>query len=399
MNRVSVAGMTALCLSALGLVGTAHAAPCSALPNPLIVSGSSAVQPVIAKVAPKLSAATGADQISVVYKSSGSCSGVTQLGLDTTPTGACAAGACLTGTAQYWDSTGTMQMCDLESAGTHIDLILSDVYKSSCAGVTNANLVEENLLVLPFGFIVPTASSETAIDAREAYYVYGKGMSANVTPWTNETALFRRNNGSGTQITIYKHLNIPVGSTIGTEATGTGDMITKVATSSAPTAALGFAGLDSADTKRSMIKILAYRHYKQDKFYWADSSSTTFDKKNVRDGHYPLWGYEHAVTLTGSAQAARSKAFADILSGKVALPGGDAILEESKAGVVPLCAMDVSRATDAGDFALVSSGDSCTCFFEKNAGPSGGATSCTSCTTNADCSGGKVCRKTYCEAR
>lgn len=400
MNKTSRFG-TALCLSALGWTGVAHAAPCASLPSPLVVSGSSAVQALVARVAPPLAAATGADQITVVYKSSGSCSGVTQLGLDTTPTGACVAGGCITGTANFWDAAGAMQSCELETAGTHVDLILSDVYKDSCEGVTNTKLRDETLLVIPFAFIVPKASNEEAIDAREAYYVYGKGMSAGVTPWTNETALFRRNNGSGTQITIYKNIKIPVGSPIGVEASGTGDMITKVASAANPALALGFAGTDAVDTKRAMVDILAYRHWGQKKFYWPDSSVTAFDKKNVRDGHYPLWGYEHAVTLVddaGQPLKANAKTFSDILAGKVALPGGNAILEEAKSGVVPLCAMDVARTADAGDFTLAT-GESCGCFFEKNAGAAGGATSCTACTADTNCTTGQKCRSGFCEAR
>ena len=150
-----------------------------------------------------------------------------------------------------------------------------------------------------------------------------------------------------------------------------------------------------------MVDILAYRHYGQTKFYWPTLSKTTFDKKNVRDGHYPLWGYEHVVTLVddaGMPLKPNAKKFADILSGKVALPGGDAILEESKAGVVPLCAMDVARSADAGDFS-VANGESCGCFFEKNAGTAGGATSCTACTADTMCTTGQHCRHGYCEAR
>jgi ABC-type phosphate transport system substrate-binding protein len=392
---------TALCLSAIGWTGVAHAAPCASLPNPLVISGSTAVQALVAKVAAPLGAASGADQLTVIYKGSGSCSGVTQLGLDATPTGACTAGGCITGTGTYWDATGTVTMCDLDPSGTHVDLILSDVYKESCEGVTNTKLRDEPVLVIPFGFIVPKASNQEAIDAREAYYVYGRGMMAGVSPWINETSLFRRDNGSGTQITIYKSIKIPVGSPIGVMASGTGDMITKVASAAMPEQTLGFAGLDAVDTKRAMVDILAYRHWGQTNFYWPDSSVTSFDKKNVRDGHYPLWGYEHVVTLVddaGMPLKANAKKFADILSGKVALPGGNAILEEAKAGVVPLCAMDVARTADAGDFTLATS-ESCACFYEKNAGAAGGNTTCTACTADTMCTTGQKCRNGYCEAR
>jgi hypothetical protein len=356
---------------------------------------------LVGQVAPVLSA-EGPDQINIVYKGTGSCSGVAALGLDLTPSGACTAGSCVTGTAQYWTAaTGaTAQSCDLDPAGTHIDLILSDVYKEACDGVTNPSLRDQTLLVIPFGIITARASTQEAIDAREGYFVYGRGMSAGIAPWTNELLTFRRNSGSGTQITVFKNLHVPPGSTIGVDATGTGPMLTQVAGAASPEQALGFASLDAVDPKRGTIKTLAYRHWAQTKFYWPDSTNSTYDKKNVRDGHYPLWGYEHAVTLVDGAGAPLkplAKKLSDILSGAAPLPGGDAILLESKAGVVPLCAMDVSRSADAGDFSLVTTGSSCGCFFEKNV-PSG-TTACTSCTADTQCAPGQHCRNTFCEAR
>ncbi|MDB4991560.1 MAG: hypothetical protein JWN04_6738 [Myxococcaceae bacterium] len=405
MNRASVLGTAALCLSAFGWTDLAHAAPCSGLTNPLVVSGSTAVQAVIAKVAPPLAAATGADQISVIYQGTGSCSGVAQLGLDVTPgaAGACAMGACLTGTASYWDATGAMKSCDLETTGTHIDLILSDVYKASCDGVTNPNLRDTNLLVIPFGLITAKGSTQEAIDAREGYYVFGRGMAAGITPWVNELLEFNRGSGSGTQITIFKNLHVPVGAAFGVKATGTGDMITKVSGATSAEQAIGFASLDAVDTKRDLVKTLAYRHWGQNKFYWPDSTNSTFDKRNVRDGHYPLWSYEHAITLvdgTGAPVSPLAKKFSDILSGTVALPGGDAVLLESKSGVIPLCAMEVARTADAGDFTVATS-NACGCFFEKNAGAAGGTpdASCKSCVSDTDCSSGQHCRNTFCEAR
>ena len=402
MNRASVLTTAALCLSVVGSTGVAQAAPCSALPNPLVVSGSTAVQALIAQVAPVLGAAAGSDQITIVYKGTGSCSGVAAIAADATPTGACTPAGCVTGTASYWTTaTGaTAQSCDLDAGGTHIDLILSDVYKESCEGVSNPNLRDQTLLVIPFGLITAAASLQEAIDAREAYYAYGRGMAAGVMPWINESLLYRRNSGSGTQVTVFKNIHVPTGSTIGTEQAGTGVMITSVSGASSPEQALGFASLDAVDPKRNLVKTLAYRHWGQSKFYWPDSTNSSFDKKNVRDGHYPLWGYEHAVTLVDGAGAPikpLAKKVADILAGTVPLPGGDAILLESKAGVVPLCAMDVSRTADAADLALVTTGASCSCFFEKNA-PSG-STACKSCAADTDCTAGQHCRNTFCEAR
>jgi len=390
-----IIGLGALTLSAsvAGWSSEAEAqVACSGLDNPVVVSGSTAVQPYLAKVAVALAGGTGDKKISVVLKASGSCSGVAQLAADTAST--CTAEACVTGTASYWTAGGDPtkpSQCNLDSAGQHIDLILSDVYKESCEGVTGADaLLDETFAVIPFAFITPKASSQNAIDAREAYYAYGKGPTGNVTPWVNKDVLFQRNSGSGTQITVFK----------GTDATSGGKMLTNVAAATDVEAALGFAALDAVDAKRDTLNVLAYRHYKegsykQNSYYYPDSTSSSYDKKNVRDGHYPLWGYEHLVRRSANTAA---KKLADVLTQVTALPGSKDVTQlEVESFLVPKCAMKVQRTADAGDFSVYKPEASCGCYFEKNV--TDGTTACTECTKDGDCAGTETCNLGYCEAK
>ncbi|HEY6881705.1 MAG TPA: hypothetical protein VI299_26945 [Polyangiales bacterium] len=404
MKKSTVAASAVVCLTALGWQGTVHAAPCKDLPNPVIVAGSTAVGALLGKVAAKLNAASGDDKITIVLAQNpnGSCRGVETLGADVTPTGACVAGACASGTANAYDSSGKATVaCELDATAPHIDLVLSDVYKESCPGETakNPNLRDESLLVLPFGFIVPTASTQNAIDAKEAYYVFGRGGTANVTPWVNNDFILRRNNGSGTQITIYKNLNIPINAPGGIDKMSTGGVRDGVKDATNAQAAIGIIGLDQSDGYRSVVKSLAYRHFGQQKFYYADSTPNAYDKKNVRDGHYPLWGYEHGIYLvdgSGNPINPRAKKLVDILSGKLPLPGGDMVVENAQAGTIPTCAMEVERTADGKDY-TASTGESCGCLYEKSVVQ--GSTSCTSCTSDANCASGQKCHHNYCEAR
>jgi hypothetical protein len=401
MNRTAYATSLVAGAALLAATGAAHAqVACSSLPNPVVLSGSTAIKPLIQELAPRLRTATGEDQMTVVMRSSGSCAGVAALAADITPTGACASGACVTGTANYWDATGTQQTCNLDAAGTHVDVALSDVFSESCAGVDRSRLQETQTVVIPFAFIVPLASMQTAIDVREAYFAYGFGPSGMVSPWDNESFLFRRDALSGTQITIARAIGVPETRFFGVDTGGTSGMLMRVATASNPEAALGFAGTDSTDSRRDTVTALAYRHWGQNNYYWPDSRRDSFDKRNVRDGHYPLWGYEQAVVLldgAGRPVSARAQRFADILANRRAVPSVNVTALTVAANLVPMCAMEVSRTIDGGDFSLYEPAEPCGCFFDATVPM--GSTSCTACTSDAACGAGGHCRHGYCESR
>jgi ABC-type phosphate transport system substrate-binding protein len=62
-----------------------------------------------------------------------------------------------------------------------------------------------------------------------------------------------------------------------------------------PNTAIGFLAADAFETQRAKMHALAFRGLEQTQARCADSAADTFDKRNVRDGHYLAWGYEHLI--------------------------------------------------------------------------------------------------------
>ena len=144
---------------------------------------------------------------------------------------------------------------------------------------------------------------------------------------------------------------------------------------------------------------VAFRGFNQIKAYYADSSRGAGDRKNVRDGHYVAWGPEHFFVTVDSMGAPVSPAAAKFLGatfGTMYQSNFDYVNLESRAGVIPQCAMQVTRNADGGPILpKTDNTDPCGCFYEK---VRTGLTSCTACPNgNADCTGGKTCHHGYCE--
>lgn len=79
----------------------------------------------------------------------------------------------------------------------------------------------------------------------------------------------------------------------------------------------------------------------------------------------------------------------------------DALEVLSKKGLVPDCAMQVSRERDGGDLSLYSASAPCGCFFESVVDPdlaqdASWQERCTACMADQDCAPG-LCRHGYCE--
>jgi len=394
---VLAARSAALPLMAAGLLLSPHAAQaadCSTLENPVYVAGSSAVGPFIAKVAAELRQQSPA--ITVVYLSSGSCDGVNYFG--GTP-------AMLTGTGKIYDSDGKEVAGGCALNGNPVDIGVSDVYASSC-GVSELPSDVKDFYgpVQAMTFVVPSASSQSVISAEAAYLVYGFGNNSQVSPWTDETAIEQRSATSGTQQMIGAYLKVPAAKFKGHANKGSGDLLTALTTSAAngnADKALGILATDVADKNRSAVKVLGYQHYGQSCAYWPDSTVNSFDKANVRDGHYPIWGPLHLLTRTEGGNITKDsvKKVIGYLSGSEEAKSFDLIALEAKSGVVPLCAMHVTKTKDGGELASFQPEKSCACKFEKEAvgtAPS----ACKSCEKDSDCpASAPACNHNFCEVK
>jgi ABC-type phosphate transport system substrate-binding protein len=380
---------------AASMTSVVRADDCSTLPNPVFVAGSSASKLFVASVAAELRQQT--PPITVVYQSQGSCAGVNLLSSDTNGT--------LTGTGVIFGNDGKDIPGGCALTGNPVDVGVSDVYAVTC-GVDKlpANVKDFYGPVQAMTFVVPMASSQSIISAEAAYLVYGFGNDSEVSPWTDETKIEQRSATSGTQQMIASYIKVPAAKFKGHPNMGSGDLVTSLAASATAgnaDSAIGILATDSADKNRASLKILGYQHYNQSCAYWPDSTATAFDKANVRDGHYPIWGPLHMLSRTenGEVSSPNVKKLLAYLTGAETPTGFDLIQVEAKNGVVPGCAMRVARTKDGGDLMSFMPDKSCECKFIKEA--TGAAPdSCKSCDMSSDCpSSAPVCNYNFCEVK
>jgi ABC-type phosphate transport system substrate-binding protein len=369
-------------------------------PNPIYLAGSSAFQPAAQAMALQLSALTGADQTTIIYKSSASCDGVNDI----------LNNADLSGTGTYFTLDTTMtppapvaNSCNL-IAGTKADVGVSDIFFETCPGMDTRPATVGDIAgpVQAMLIIVPEANTTfTAVSAQEAQDIWGCGMAGMVSPFTDENGIMQRNSGSGTQNIIAKHINVAAGAFKGVmNATG-GNLVTMLLGYAAnnPQKAIGFLAADSYDANRSMLNSVAFRAFEQTKAYYADSASDTFDKRNVRDGHYLPWGPEHFLVQLGSdgkPTNAKAAKFLSWMDGSATVGNLNFTQILSKASLIPQCAMKVQRSSDGGLLSPFTPADPCKCLFEATVSSSTPA-NCAACTDSSTCTNGTACHHGYCE--
>jgi hypothetical protein len=369
-------------------------------PNPIYLSGSSAFEPTAGLMAIKLGALTGADKVTLIYSATSSCDGPAHIRDKST----------ITGSADYWTPNATdptkadKHSCSLDAAPPIPDVGVADIFYENCPGndaTIPAGMSDTQGPVQAMIFIVPeTNTTNTNLTAAEAQDIWGCGMSGGVAPFTSDvTDTQQRNAGSGTQGVVAKAINVPPGSFKGKMNASGGDLVTSLTSAPNPGAAIGFLAADSYDTKRTTLNALAFQAFGQTKAYYADSTVDTFDKRNVRDGHYLVWGPEHffATSDATGITNANAKKLIGWINGTMTTAAFNYIDVEASAGVIPQCAMKVTRAQDGGFIKPYTPANACGCYWESKATkmtPAG----CTPCTTNADCTAmGKTCSNTFCE--
>jgi ABC-type phosphate transport system substrate-binding protein len=375
----------------------ASAVDCAALPGAVYVTGSTAARPFLAAVGKLL--AGQAPPITVVYAGQGSCAGPDAILNGTPLKGIGAAGP------TYWDSAGAELKCDVNvEVPLLADVGISDVFATTCfrlPGGLPSNVADFLGPVQAMTFVVPRSSPETSISAEAAYYVYGFGVSSGVEPWTEETAIFRRDELSGTQRMVAAAIGVDPGRWKGTSTTSSDDLRKKMDATKLPARAIGILSTDVAQENRATVKVLAYQHFGQSCGYYPDREEASNEKANVRDGHYAIWGPLHLFTrLNGSGFPIKPSAgdlIAYLAGTKTAGDGLDLIALAAQRHVVPQCAMRVKRSSELGALASFAPSGSCGCYYDKVAN---GGTACALCGGPRDCpASAPVCSYGYCETQ
>jgi hypothetical protein len=156
---------------------------------------------------------------------------------------------------------------------------------------------------------------------------------------------------------------------------------------------------------RAEVKALAFQAIKGRSAFFPDRKASSFEKQNVRDGHYPIWGYLHTIVKpdpvnTTQPRVKAAQRLADILLGATATVGGkDTVELQVKGGLVPRCAMKVARKDDHSPLTPWAAPEGCHCWFEKNV--PNGLLGCKECPDGKDASCGGIgkCRRNVCEVQ
>jgi hypothetical protein len=382
---------------------------CSSLVNPLYIMSGDTQVPVLKTLGKALR--QSANPITLVWYATGSCTIIDALYHGTPLT---QIPSYIPGDATWDPTTGAVPSCALESGGRNVDIGIPIVFPAACSSdIPPADLAAFKGPVQSMLFVVPHTASPVAISSEEALKVFGQGAAANIAPWTDENFYFIRTPTKGVEVSLGKLIGLDPTKWLGKQIGASNDVATDVATSTQPEKTIGILGSETYDsaTNRANLKALAFQAVNQTNGYLPDSTATSFDKRSLREGHYVAWAHVFYLTKVSSADGGapdggvpmpvneNAKLFIDILTNTAnsGIPSGlDPVALVAQKGIVPLCAMTVTRSTEGGDLSLFAPPDPCGCYYESKVGTA--PASCVTCTSSASCTGGTTCHHGYCEA-
>ena len=296
-----------------------------------------------------------------------------------------------------WTPSDPHLECEAPAPNIGIDVINSALFNSACTNETPPAAVSvRNGPVQAYVLAVPEASTQTAITFEEAYFVFGFGMAGMVNPWTVETEMFIRAVTTSTLLAWGANISVPADKWKGVRTNGSPAVVSGLKSTTNPQAAIGILGGEVYDAERASLNVLAFRARGQYAAYYPDSTSTSFDKKNVRDGHYTVWSPTVWMDRLNAGQPINASAryVTDLILGRSVTPAVsfDMIDIIAKVGLVPDCAMQVKREYEGGPLSLYTPPESCVCKYESLVDTS----SCATCSGSQPCATG-TCRNGFCE--
>ncbi|MGB8294492.1 MAG: hypothetical protein WCG85_03625 [Polyangia bacterium] len=384
---------------------------CATLPNPVFMGGTTAVLPVIRHFGAKLKAA---GVITLLWnENSEGCSSVAQLAnqpknlVRPTFSSYDEVGTGRTSTVVISNCTGTLDQVP--------DLVINDTFWTSCffsyGGTTSgvptplpSNLKE---FLGPVQGLVPIVAKSYQyyfdITALELLDIYGCGASAKVLTFLDDSFVYNYNGEtSGIRELFARGIGAPNGQIL---MVGSGNsnitaetMIQYVSSTISPSATIGYTSTEFYDESRDIVNALKVRGVNQNLAYLPDTDQTSLDKINIREGRYTIQGalkFVTPVNANGVPVNAGAKKIVDWMQGSPAADPLPFDVNEiyAERGVVPQCAMRVTKDSDQSLFRHYTDPSPCSCSFEMLAT---GKTSCKPCSASSPCATGQ-CSHGYCE--
>jgi hypothetical protein len=376
---------------------TASCFDADARPQVIYIAGSSNFIPLLQKLAPLIAGYTP------VFQQTSSCAATramysaldSPLRLMKNPPSASTAAF-----AQYFPADGSAPApCLLPDAGATMDIGESEIFPSTC-GVDSASQPATGESFGPMStmvFAVPIGSTQVSITAEAAFEVFGVGgdPANKASPWQDPAYFFIRNLNTATQQMIGRAIHVPADSFWGTDQGSAGNVQSslKVVPPANQEGAIGILSTDYVEKDDKNLKSLAFQAESQTAAYRPDSTTRVRDKKNVRDGHYPIWGPLHFFALQPPSDAA--KALLEVASPPA--PPQEVLDAYISSSLVPECAMMVERNSEDEILSPHSPPAPCGCYFDSKI--NGGTTpdGCQACSNSTTCPGSQVCNFGFCE--
>lgn len=314
----------------------------------------------------------------------------------------------------YDENTGETRECTLQEDHP-ADLGPSSLFADSCKIQLPSDVQDLLGPINPVGFTAPATSNERVISGEAAYRVYGF-VPSGVAPWDDEEFIFRRSPSSGNQTAIALTLGLPNAAMRGRDSNGSSNMLKAMQRSGSPQKTIGISSSDIIDINRSSMKWLAYQHFGQPVGFYPDSEATTFDRRNIRDGHYGIWiplhvyarisngdisGAPGQPVVEGTRDPNAVKKLAQVMTNRIQAPnpGVDLFAALGKLGNVPQCAMRVTRTKEGAPLTPFQPSSSCACAYEAAVPNGAPPPSCVRCSDNSGCKDPKYpsCSFGFCE--
>lgn len=293
-----------------------------------------------------------------------------------------------------------------------VDFGESDIYATSCEerlGYRPENPNGPPLVGEYFGpiqamtIVVPQAASQAAISAEAARAVFGQGRAPTAAlPWNDDQRIFNRSDSTATNQIISRAIDVPPPKWWGQRKGTASEMAAAMKSVPAELVekTIGILGTDLADQNRGNIKVLAFQAAGQGCGFLPDSTVNVADKRNVRDGHYTMWGPLHFFARLGPNGQPSDAAAAFVLRFSVSKLDEELIRSVALTANVPACAMKVTRTAEMGPMTPFEPNFQCGCFYESVA-TSSEPPGCTRCSTSQDCPDPdkKACNYGFCEKK
>jgi hypothetical protein len=395
---------------------------CATLPNPIYLEGTTAVVPVIQHLGAKLRNIN----VTLLWNANGDgCTSVYHLAWQNSSQ---------VGTVfQYYEEADpnspnskiVISTCN-GTMGQVPDLAINDTYWTSCAlsyndlGTLGTLPPSFKEFVGPVQGLVPIVAGSylyySDIMVEELQDLYMCGAIGKILTFSNTSTIYDYNCiGSGMRELWVRGLGFANGAVlhglVGAGCNSTLDaesMVSTVASATSPDTTIGYTSTEFYDENRDIIRALKVRGLNQLNAYLPDTDATSTDKINIREGRYTIQGALKLVAQVDPNEPSGvpvNPGAKKVIDWMQANPVSDPALQlpvdinqiYAQRGVVPQCAMRVTKDSDVAVFRRYRDPMPCHCSFQMLATGKTCIPGCTACTDSSTCPTGKICSHGYCE--